>query len=252
MSKKGKVCNTNNTKGSNGAKPSKKRLLLVGFVILISVISVAIYVTYMNNIKQDNAIQSSMKEYLQNKYGKEFTVGKPQRKASGLGVEGYLESVAYQNDDKSLKFLVRKSSSYIGDGYVGAVWTKNEKERILPVVYEIFGSDVQADIEIKTFGTARGDLPVSGKIPTFREGAEKYGKAILYTLYIKSDVSLRGKEGEASKKVFDLLPHMNQNVDVLFSYKSQIGSVSYGVPLNQDDIRVIRTADDLITRFREW
>lgn len=241
----------NRASGSK-VKLDKKRPLLVSFIALIAALIAVICGVYINGAIQDNAVQSSMKEYLQNKYGKEFTVGKPQRKASGFGVEGYLESVAYQKNDKSLKFLVRKSSSYIGDGYVGAVWTKSEKERILPVIDEIFGSGVQVDIEIKTFGTARGNLSVSGEIPTFREGVEKYGKAILYTLYIKSEVSLKGKEGEASKKVFDLLPSVSRGTDILFSYKSQTGSASYGIPLNQDDIKSIKTADDLITRFREW
>ncbi len=251
MPKKGKTSNTNKVNGSK-VKLDKKRPLLIVLIALIIVVFVAICGVYINGTIQDNAAQSNMKEYLKNKYGKEFTVEKPQRKASGFGVEGYLESVAYQSDDKSLKFLVRKSSDYIGDGYVGAVWTKSEKERILPVIYEIFGNDVHVDIEIETFGTARGNLPISGEIPTFREGAEKYGRAILYTLYIKSEDSLKGKESEASKKVFDLLPSISRGTDILFSYRSQAGSISYGIPLNQDDIKDVKKADDLIIMFREW
>ena len=137
MSKKDKAKNVrnkaNNTRGGK-EKLNKKRPLLIGAMILVAVIFVAVCGVYVNNTVQNNAVQSSMEEYLQNKYGKEFTVEKPQRKASGFGVEGYLESIAYQNNDNSLKFLVRKSSSYIGDGYVGAVWTKSERERILPII----------------------------------------------------------------------------------------------------------------------
>ncbi len=95
-------------------------------------------------------------------------------------------------------------------------------------------------------------MSVSGKIPPFNEGSKKYGSAILYTLYITTGTSLRGKEEEASKKVFDLLSNINKNTDILFSYKSQVGSASYGIPLNQGDIKAIKTANDLKTMFKEW
>ncbi len=124
MPKKRKVIKTKNKtrNTSDGrAKPRKNRPLLISFVILVFVILIAISGIYVNGAIQDGVVQSDMREYLQNKYGKEFVVDKPRKKADGFGVEGYLESVAYQKNDKSLKFFVRKSSTYIGDGYVGAV-----------------------------------------------------------------------------------------------------------------------------------
>jgi len=140
----------------------------------------------------------------------------------------------------------------MSDGYAGAVWTKSENERLKPIISDIFGEHVEVDIEVKTFGTARGAVPISGTIPSFSDGAEKYDSSILYKLYIKDTKSIKGHESEASTRVYRLLPNINSNTDIIFSYRSQIGDKSYGISLNRDEIKGIKNVNDLNNMYKEW
>lgn len=77
----------NKASGSK-VKLDKKRRLLVSFITLIAVLIAVVCGVYINGAIQDNAVQSSMKEYLQNKYGKEFTVGRPKGRRVALELRG--------------------------------------------------------------------------------------------------------------------------------------------------------------------
>lgn len=228
------------------------RGILYTIVIPVVVIMVIVGGLYLKSSFELNSAQADMKGYLQNKYGQEFVVERPERKGAGLGVEGHLDAIAYPKNDETVRFIVMSSSTGIRDGYAGAVWTKSEKERMEPVVREIFGDRVRVSIDIKTFGTFRGDVPVLGLVPSFKEGAEKYGASILYTLYIEDRDPLRGNESEASAKVFRLLPSINSHTDLIFSYRSQEGNGSYGISLNQDKIKSIKNINDLNIMYKDW
>lgn len=237
----------------HASKILKTALLRMLYMIAIPIVIIVIIIAGLylkSNIEVNNA-QVSMKEYLQNKYGREFVVEKPKKNGGGLGVEGHFDAVAYPKNDKTIRFTVM-SSSGISDGYAGAVWTKSENERMMPIIRDIFGEHVHVDIEIKTSGTFRGNVPISGSIPSFSNGAKKYGRAILYTLYIKDSNSLRDNESEASSKVFRLLPNINSHTDLIFSYRSQVGDKSYGISLNQDKIKDIKNVNDLSIMYKEW
>ena len=237
----------------HASKILKTALLRMLYMIAIPIVIIVIIIAGLylkSNIEVNNA-QVSMKEYLQNKYGREFVVEKPKKNGGGLGVEGHFDAVAYLKNDKTIRFTVM-SSSGISDGYAGAVWTKSENERMMPIIRDIFGEHVHVDIEIKTSGTFRGNVPISGSIPSFSNGAKKYGRAILYTLYIKDSNSLRDNESEASSKVFRLLPNINSHTDLIFSYRSQVGDKSYGISLNQDKIKDIKNVNDLSIMYKEW
>ena len=238
----------------HASKILKTALLRMLYMIAIPIVIIVIIIAGLylkSNIEVNNA-QVSMKEYLQSKYGQEFVVEKPKKNGGGLGVEGHLDAVACPKNDKTIRFTVMSSSSGISDGYAGAVWTKSENERMMPIIRDIFGEHVHVDIEIKTSGTFRGNVPISGSIPSFSNGAKKYGRAILYTLYIKDSNSLRDNESEASSKVFRLLPNINSHTDLIFSYRSQVGDKSYGISLNQDKIKDIKNVNDLSIMYKEW
>ena len=234
---------------TNVVKPRKVLLLFATPLILVAMIVGGFYIKFQLDV---TSAQAGMKEYLQNKYRHEFVVEKPEHKGGGLAVEGHFDAVAYPKDNKTIRFTVMSSSSGVSDGYAGAVWTNSENKRMIPIVHEIFGKNVDIELEIKTFGTSRGDIPVSGAIPSFVDSAEKHGRAILYTLYIKDEDLLRGNEREASGKVFRLLPNLNKHTDLILSYRSQTGDKSYGISLSQDKIKDIKNADDLNKMYKEW
>lgn len=246
-----KKSENSNKKGDKNVRP--RRVLSVVVVVIVVLLSVSAFgFIYLRDAISVYNIQNSMREYLQNKYNQEFLVEKPERKGSGLAVEGHIDATAYPKSDESIRFTVVASSSGMADGYAGAVWTKSENERLKPIISDIFGEHVEVSIEVKTFGTARGAVPVSGTIPSFSNGAERYGSSILYTLYIKDGKSIKGNESEASTKVYRLLPSINSSTDIIFSYRSQMGGKSYGVSLDQDKIKEIKNVNDLNNMYKEW
>ena len=74
--------------------------------------------------------QTKMSTYLNDKYGKEFTVSNIRKEGSGLGVRGEIVGDARPVDDKSLVFEVSSQSDGYRDQYVAAVWQKVENTKL--------------------------------------------------------------------------------------------------------------------------
>lgn len=252
MSKKGKVYGSNST--ISGKARLNRRPLLIGFMILIAVTLIAFCGAYINNAKRDSHVQSSMEKYLQDKYGKEFIVEKPQRRASGFGVEGYFESVATPVHDGSLDFSVIYTEHSITDNYPGAVWSKSETSRLQPVIDSYFGSNLDFSVEIKTSGTLRGSLYIKGNIVPFGEAAKIYGHKIVYRLGIHTKDTIDDtNRGYIASKIHDFIKHeVNLDTDVIFVYSSTRGDREYGVALDGDDISRIESTADIEKTFKEW
>ena len=111
------------------------RRILHIIIVLIVVIAVVIGGFYIKFQLEVSSAQTSMKEYLHNKYNQEFIVEKPEYNGGGLAVEGHFDAVAYPKDDKTIRFTVMSSSSGVSDGYAGAVWTGEERRRLQPGVW---------------------------------------------------------------------------------------------------------------------
>ena len=254
MPKKGKTRNTNNNNRSRANVGKKKPLLLVSLITLTAVIFVAICGVYINSTKQENTVQSDMKEYLQNKYGKEFTVEKPQRKASGFGVEGYFESLASPLHDSGLSFSVIYTKRSITDNYPGAVWSKSETSRLQPVINSYFGSNLDFAVEIKTSGTLRGNLDIRGGIMPFGEAAKMYGHKIVYRLSVRTKDTIDDvNRGYIASKIYDFIKHeIRLDTDIIFVYSYEKGGKEYGVALDETDISRIGSATDVEKMFKEW
>lgn len=199
------------------------------------------------------AEQKKMEMYLKDKYGKEFVVGKPERKASGLGVEGYLEAEAYPKDDSSLKFEVRSSSTATSDEYAGATWAREEKARLNPTVKKLFGNS-NYKIEVVTSFTLQSQgINMQGSVINLNDGAAAYGHKIAYTLDIFSNsIPNDEQKNSIAKNIIFLDSNIPYDIDVTLEYTSKISDHKvYGVSLGRDFIRK-STPEEIAKQFREF
>ena len=240
----------------NAGKHIKKHRALV--VILIIILAVVIFAR--TSIWRDyTKEQIEMAKYLKDKYnGQEFVVEKPELKGAMLGIEGYFSATAYPANNSKIRFTVMYSPSDRYDGYAGAIWSNEESERLKPEIYRLFGKGTDYTVEIKsamTLQTAKIDMDIRGKIPTFKDAVKKYGKQIPYGLTIKrlkKNLSDDEKEDIVNKliEISSLLP---DETDITITYISETSEKrEYGLIESPDDLRKLNSREDKVKKFREW
>jgi hypothetical protein len=123
-----------------GVKNKKGTSLIVKIIIII----VLVFAGYMLLgggvlIKE----KTKMKQYLEEKYGKEFVIERIGNYYKYLGAPKEIKGIAHPKDDKELKFEIRKSmnnkkydfsSSLYWERYLAILWEKQTKEKVIPVL----------------------------------------------------------------------------------------------------------------------
>lgn len=204
--------------------------------------------------------QRQMQQYLEDKYGEEFVVKEPIRKAGGLGIEGFLESEAYPVKDNSLIFPIRMASTFKNDEYAGVLWQREESKRIEPESRRIFGEDVSLGIEIKTTGTSRGDINIVGNVSNFNTATNKYGKKILYivTIINKTHAKIPSDQDktEIANHILELKRYLPiGKTDVILDYyiiHTPSDNEKYGLSVSGTDLSSITTPEELVSKFKIW
>lgn len=238
-----------------GKHIKKHRALVVILIIILAVVIFARTFIWRDYTKE----QIEMAKYLKDKYnGQEFVVEKPELKGTMLGVEGYFSATAYPANNSKIRFTVMYSPSDRYDGYAGAIWSNEESERLKPEIYRLFGKGTDYTVEIKsamTLQTAKIDMDIRGKIPTFKDAVKKYGKQIPYGLTIKrlkKNLSDDEKEDIVNKliEISSLLP---DETDITITYISETSEKrEYGLIESPDDLRKLNSREDKVKKFREW
>jgi len=238
-----------------GKHIKKHRALVVILIIILAVVIFARTCIWRDYTKE----QIEMAKYLKDKYnGQEFVVEKPELKGAMLGIEGYFSATAYPANNSKIRFTVMYSPSDRYDGYAGAIWSNEESERLKPEIYRLFGKGTDYTVEIKsamTLQTAKIDMDIRGKIPTFKDAVKKYGKQIPYGLTIKrlkKNLSDDEKEDIVNKliEISSLLP---DETDITITYISETSEKrEYGLIESSDDLRKLNSREDKVKKFREW
>ena len=213
---------------TNVAKPRKVLLLFATPLILVAMIVGGFYIKFQLDVI---SAQADMKEYLQNKYRQEFVVEKPEHKGGGLAVEGRMEAVAYPKNNEALKFVVKKSSFNMWDGYVDKVWSAEETRRIRQRLDEIMlENDYKYHIEIGSY-LVRADIryPLSD-LDSF---INKHNKSVLYTLEV--DSSGDKKETNYSKVLSLLRLLREKNSDSRLIYRWSDGDSKHIISVGRVD-----------------
>ena len=233
----------------------KHRMLVVILIIILVIVIFARTCIWRDYTKE----QIEMAKYLKDKYnGQEFVVEKPELKGTMLGIEGYFSATAYPANNSKIRFTVMYSPSDRYDGYAGAIWSNGESERLEPEIYRLFGKGTDYTVEIKsamTLQTAKIDMDIRGKIPTFKDAVKKYGKQIPYGLTIKrlkKNLSDDEKEDIVNKliEISSLLP---DETDITITYISETSEKrEYGLIESPDDLRKLNSREDKVKKFREW
>lgn len=238
-----------------GKHIKKHRALVVILIIILAVVIFARTCIWRDYTKE----QIEMAKYLKDKYnGQEFVVEKPELKGAMLGIEGYFSATAYPANNSKIRFTVMYSPSDKYDGYAGAIWSNEESEKLKPEIYRLFGKGTDYTVEIKsamTLQTAKIDMDIRGKIPTFKDAVKKYGKQIPYGLTIKrlkKNLSDDEKEDIVNKliEISTLLP---DETDITITYISETSEKrEYGLIESPDDLRKLNSREDKVKKFREW
>ena len=238
-----------------GKHIKKHRALVVILIIILVIVIFARTCIWRDYTKE----QIEMAKYLKDKYnGQEFVVEKPELKGTMLGIEGYFSATAYPANNSKIRFTVMYSPSDRYDGYAGAIWSNGESERLEPEIYRLFGKGTDYTVEIKsamTLQTAKMDMDIRGKIPTFKDAVKKYGKQIPYGLTIKrlkKNLSDDEKEDIVNKliEISSLLP---DETDITITYISETSEKrEYGLIESPDDLRKLNSREDKVKKFREW
>lgn len=200
--------NTPAKKVNSRLKPNRKRIsklwVAAGVAMLITVIIVAVYIIgcLMTN-REFLEEQSKMKNYLDEKYDSSFSVAKPSKKSSGLGIEGVVSAQAYPNNDPSLKFYVMTSSNGVRDFYLSAIWSRAENNRlkensVVDGAWADINVIVNADYEILS--------EFRGKPLSYKDMSLKYASKMSYMISgdrISQDITVVQKDRDSLLKLIE-------------------------------------------------
>lgn len=200
--------NTPAKKVSSRLKPNRKRIsklwVAAGVAMLITAIIVAVYIIGCLMINREFLEeQSKMKNYLDAKYDSSFSVAKPSKKSSGLGIEGVVSAQAYPNNDPSLKFYVMTSSNGVRDFYLSAIWSRAENNRlkensVVDGAWADINVTVNADYEILS--------EFRGKPLSYKDMSLKYASKMSYMISgdrISQDITVVQKDRDSLLKLIE-------------------------------------------------
>lgn len=155
--------------------------------------------------------QKKMEMYLKDKYGKEFVVGKPERKASGLGVEGYLESSANPREQSDLGFEVWSYSNNIEDNYPFALWRDEKDEEVRSFLTNLFG--YTPSYKINFYDPDHYIDRIKGEVPSF-QSVLLLNSSIHYEIQTTVDASSTPDLQKEADRVYEILKFSrNKNGD---------------------------------------
>ena len=159
-------------------KMTLRRILHI-IIVLIVVIAIVIGGFYIKFQLEVSSAQTSMKEYLHNKYNQEFIVEKPEYKGGGLAVEGSWTANAYKNSD--YKFLVHKGRKSYSDTYLSAFYNEQEAGSLRKIISILGIENYRHTTDISIDSDIADNI---NDIPTLPEMLSRYGANIIYGVYI--------------------------------------------------------------------
>lgn len=200
--------------------------------------------------------QQKMTHYLEYKYGQDFVVDKPERKANGIGVEGYLEAEAYPKKDGEPKFVIYSSSSGTSDTYPYAIWERSEIIRAGEFLRTVYGALPQYDININgVLGSNLSSQIKGSSIPTFEQVLIRYPGSVSYSIRIVEDTEAVRDDALLSSRCYRVLEYVRQ-IPVMDGYFScsikQSNGGYYGVSLSREEYVNISKSSDMIERIKTW
>lgn len=176
------------TKKKDGTTSQRSRVLII-IASLAGLLILTVGTWWLFEGGKTMSIQKSMETYLEDKYSKDFIVGKPKLTGSGLGVTGSWRAEAHPADDKSLVFRVGRDQvdeSRFFDTHTGVVWEHEERPRVETILKELYGTQVPVFSLSTNISMKRNEPnPIRGTVPDIDSTIQKYSDSFYYGLTVK-------------------------------------------------------------------
>ena len=198
---------------NNNTKLSFRTILLRSILYVIIIPTAVIFLLvggfYLKADIEASQAQATMKTYLQNKYNEAFIVEKPERKSSGLGVEGVLvlAANAYPIRDPHIRFSVNTSSNGNQDNYPGVIWSRSQNDKLIKdhIINNLWA---QTDITVSLADNTAQSL--SGTPKTYEEAIASYGKDIHYIISVNRNTNQLAVDNRDRYYLMNLIRYINQ------------------------------------------
>lgn len=206
------------TKAPAPKKISTSKYIFIGFAVLV-VLGGLVWWFFGGRVAMET--QKSMESYLEDKYKKNFSVGKLRLTGAGLAVTGSYRAQAHPIDDPTLEFEVGKHEDQekFFDGYTGAIWAREEKPKVEALLRSLYG-EAMPEFKLKThIATDAAPDPIRGTVPGIDKAISQYRDQFYYDLSFYLTVqTLDGKTKEDIKEKFITLAEFVRSRGAGYSY----------------------------------
>jgi len=226
----GRIRNTDGYAKKNTHKSKIITITIVG-VALICVALFFIIGGIMGNDKVD------IEQYLEQKYGTEFTVEDLRSSAVGLGMPGQRVGVAHPVSDPSLRFEAgkdRNANSFF-DNYVGAVWAKQERPLVAEYLSSIYGALGSPDFVLtvqQDRNTPESEIVKGANIPD----VEFAKTSLKNNLYYSIEINATADQKLTAEEIDDHNNKLKQIIDFVLSKGVSSPGVRYAINVEGQDV----------------
>lgn len=158
-----------------------------GLVAVLIVVAALYGVQLSHDINKTTALQKSMEAYLEDKYNKDFVVGRPRLEGAGLGIDGEYRATAHPEGDTSLIFNVGRAQKeeVFSDGYTGKVWEREERPRVESFLRGLYGTQISEFSLSTNISMKRNEPnPIRGTVPSIDAAIQEYADNFFYSLSV--------------------------------------------------------------------
>lgn len=159
-------------------------IIMAAFLLMVAAYATVTSIQYYNEASD---ARLKMETYLEDKYGKDFVVEKPQLTGSGFAVPGRWKAQAHLANDRELVFKVSKEQDQgvYFDEYPGMSWRQQAYEYVEPLLEKTLEDAATYKIEVKVYGDS-----VNGELPSFKDALTKYGSDMGVSIKIISQENI--------------------------------------------------------------
>lgn len=201
---------------SRNINKSKRRVIYIVTAAVLSLIilygAIFALLSYIDrtNVANDPS-RLAMESYLNQKYGKDFTVGRTRDESSGFEV---LFVAASAKDDKGIELTVGKTKDGFFDSYHNGLWSSQQQ----PVVDELTKkiSDVNPEVVVSINPSPTLLKELDAQLPSYTDIRTQNGSELTYGVDLQIKTVERNYDGVVqalSDNLGDLASYMDsQNV----------------------------------------
>lgn len=184
----------------SSSKPSDQPASrFVAGILIIFALAIIGFIAHgtLSHMAERKDMEQKTLQYLKDKYKTDFVIKDAEYQAGGLGVDGDWVMTVYHPNDPNIGFTVIDAAY---DVYIETLWTKEETERLTPIIKQLFGQDAQVKINLSTKLTKENNFykyEYTYPIPSFASVRKNLGGQI--KIYLSIDQLKRTGENKPTE-----------------------------------------------------